>query len=63
MCSFDDYQEYAAECLDWARSAKSEKEQTIFLQMTQAWLHAALQHLKSDLQRSSPTMAGRRMTG
>ena len=55
MCSFDDYQGYAAECLDWASSAKSEKERTIFLQMTEVWLQAATRHLGSNPATANPT--------
>jgi hypothetical protein len=41
MCSSTDYSEFAEECLDWARTAKSPKERAIFLQMTRVWLEAA----------------------
>ncbi len=59
VCSSDDYQEYAAESLDCARSAKSEKERTIFLQMTRLWLHAALRRLDPNpriIFRTSPVI-------
>jgi hypothetical protein len=31
----------ADECLDWARTARTERERQIFLQMARAWLEAA----------------------
>jgi hypothetical protein len=35
------FREYAAEHLDWAKTAKSDKERQIFEQMAQAWSEAA----------------------
>ena len=29
------------ECFDWARTAKTERERAIFLQMAEAWLDVA----------------------
>jgi hypothetical protein len=40
--SAKEYREYAAECMDWARTAKSDQERDTFLQMAQTWLNAAL---------------------
>ena len=40
--SAKEYREYADECLDWAKTAKSHKEREIFLQMARAWLEAAV---------------------
>jgi hypothetical protein len=37
----NEFREFASECLDWAKSAKSDTERDIFLQMAQAWLEAA----------------------
>jgi hypothetical protein len=37
----NEYREYAAECLEWAATAKSDREREIFLQMANAWLGAA----------------------
>jgi hypothetical protein len=31
----------ADECLDWARTARTDRERQIFLQMARAWLEAA----------------------
>jgi hypothetical protein len=36
-----EYREYADECPGWAKSAKSDREREIFLQMAQTWLEAA----------------------
>jgi hypothetical protein len=36
-----DFRAYAAEHLDWARTAKSDRERQTFEQMAQAWLEAA----------------------
>jgi hypothetical protein len=36
-----EFREYAAEHLDWARTAKSDRERQTFEQMAQAWLEAA----------------------
>jgi hypothetical protein len=35
------YREFADECLGWARTARSDRERRIFLQMAEAWLKAA----------------------
>jgi len=36
-----EYRAYAAECMDWARNAKSDVERDRFLTMASAWLRAA----------------------
>ena len=36
-----EYRENADECLAWAKTAKSDRERGIFLQMAQTWLQAA----------------------
>ena len=36
-----EYREYADECFGWAKTAKSDREREIFLQMAQTWLEAA----------------------
>jgi len=36
-----EYREYADECFGWAKTAKSDSERDIFLQMAQTWLEAA----------------------
>jgi hypothetical protein len=41
MSSSKEYKAFANECLDWAKTARIEKEREIFLQMAQTWLQAA----------------------
>ena len=43
VSSAKDYRGLADECLGWARTANSDKERRIFLQMAEAWLGAAAQ--------------------
>jgi hypothetical protein len=38
-----EYREFAGESLDWARTAHSDRERQIFLQMARTWLAAAAQ--------------------
>jgi len=40
--SLDQFREFADEAADWARTAQSDKERAIFLQMARTWLEAAL---------------------
>jgi hypothetical protein len=37
----DHYRKYAQECLDWARTAKTDSEREIFLEVARTWLKAA----------------------
>jgi hypothetical protein len=39
--SAQDYLEYADECMEWAKTARSDRERGIFLQMAQTWMQAA----------------------
>ena len=39
--SATEFRENADECMDWARTARSERERAIFLQMAETWLQAA----------------------
>jgi hypothetical protein len=41
MSSAKEFREYADECMDWARTARSERERAIFLEMAQTWMAAA----------------------
>jgi hypothetical protein len=41
ISSAKEFREYAAECMDWAKSAKTDHERDIFLQMAKSWLAAA----------------------
>ena len=38
-----EYRENAEECIGWARTARSDREREIFLQMARTWLGAAEQ--------------------
>jgi hypothetical protein len=42
MSSPKEFRENAEECFGWARTARTERERKIFLQMADAWLQAAL---------------------
>ena len=42
MASAKEFLEYADECKKWAKSAKSDRERDIFLQMSKSWMAAAL---------------------
>jgi hypothetical protein len=39
--SSNEFLEFAEECLGWAKTARSDNERDIFLQMAEAWLDAA----------------------
>jgi hypothetical protein len=41
MASAEEFRDYADECLGWAKTAKSDREREIFLQMARTWLEAA----------------------
>ena len=40
--SSKEFRENADECMDWARTARGDRERAIFLQMAEAWLQAAI---------------------
>jgi len=42
VSSAEEYQAYADECLGWAKTAQTEREREIFLQMAKTWIAAAL---------------------
>jgi hypothetical protein len=42
MASAKEFREYANECLDWARTAKTDRERSIFLQMARTWTEVAI---------------------
>ncbi len=48
MLSAKEYRELADECLGWARTAKSDKERRIFLQMAEAWLEVAARRVAQN---------------
>jgi hypothetical protein len=41
MESAKQFEEYAAECLGWAKTARTEKERDLFIQMAGTWTQAA----------------------
>ncbi len=43
MESAKHYRDYAEDCLNWAKAAKSDQERKTFVQMAQTWLEAATQ--------------------
>ena len=48
MLSAKEYRELADECLGWARTAKSDKEHRIFLQMAEAWLEVVARRVAQN---------------
>jgi hypothetical protein len=42
MTSAKEFREYADECKEWAKTAKTDHERDTFLQMAKSWLDAAL---------------------
>lgn len=59
MCSVEELQTYAEEHLDWARTARTDRERDIFLKMAQAWLEVSVVRLEgaSPLPGSPPASA------
>jgi len=55
IVSATEFRENADECMDWARTARSDRERAIFLQMAETWLQAAAllesrgQYVQSEL--------------
>ncbi len=54
MLSAKEYRELADECLGWARTAKSDKERRIFLQMAEAWVEAAWRAAQNYSHKNEP---------
>src|SRR5262245_25191396 len=48
IVSAQEYRDQAQECVGWARSACTERERDIFLQMARTWLEAAERATKRD---------------
>jgi hypothetical protein len=42
VASAREFRAFADECMEWAKTAKSDREREIFLQMAQTWLQAAV---------------------
>jgi hypothetical protein len=57
MSQAAEYRTFADECLGWAKTARSERERNIFLQMAQTWLNAAVLAEGRAAQESSPGAA------
>jgi hypothetical protein len=53
----NEYRENAEECMDWARTARSDRERQIFLQMAQAWRAAAI--ARPELEEPAPADSSR----
>lgn len=43
MFSQDQFRQFADECIEWARTARSERERKQFLDMARLWMTAAQQ--------------------
>jgi hypothetical protein len=41
VSSAKEYRAYGAECMEWAKTAKSDSERDTFLEMATSWLQAA----------------------
>ena len=41
VSSAKECREFGSECMEWAKTAKSDRERQIFLQMARTWLYAA----------------------
>ncbi len=55
------YREFADECMGWAKTARSDQERQIFLQMARTWLWAAAR-LDSDTRLPFPGYANARLS-
>jgi hypothetical protein len=42
VVSSKEYREFADECMRWAKTARSDREKRVFLQMAETWLKAAV---------------------
>jgi hypothetical protein len=56
MSNADEYRRNADECMEWAKTAKSDFERNTFLQLAQTWLAAAVY---ADTQSRGRSDAGR----
>jgi hypothetical protein len=57
MSSAKEYREFARECMDWARTARSEQERAIFTQMAQTWIEAAARIELAPLQKTEDVLS------
>ena len=44
--STEEFRKYAAECLAWARKARTEQEREAFINLAETWLAASLFHIR-----------------
>ena len=42
MASSNEYREFANECMGWAKTARTDRERDLFLDMAKTWLEAAV---------------------
>jgi hypothetical protein len=61
MSAADEYRRMAEQCLRWAREAKSEEEQTAFLEMATNWSQRAAQEAERILRLLKPARCRRRL--
>src|SRR4029079_3616378 len=59
VSSAKEYRENANECLGWARTAKTDRERDIFLQMARAWLDAAARLERASQPPNAPSAPSR----
>ena len=61
MSKIEEFREYAAECLAWARKARTEQEREAFVNLAETWIAASLLHIRrhgmdeGDDEKLSPT--------
>jgi hypothetical protein len=61
VMSAKEFREYATECMEWAKSAKTDHERDIFLQMAKTWMEAAV--IAKERDTVPTTFAARKRTG
>jgi len=42
VASSDEYREFANECMGWAKTARTDRERDLFLDIAKTWLEAAV---------------------
>ena len=65
MSSATEFYDYARERIGWARTARSERERAIFVEMAQTWLAAAarVEAGRGELTEKNVASGGARMDG
>jgi hypothetical protein len=61
MTTAKEYRDYAAECMEWAKTATTDADREIFLQMAASWLKAAslAEPMTIRAEPSKPIISGR----